>query len=80
MLNTPAEVLCITGKFALKSRAVCSHRPAYTAIDVAWTNPSPEVIAVHQEMGFGDKAPSPEEFVKRVSTDVRREMDEEELS
>ena len=26
----PAEVLCITGKVALKSRAVCSHRPAYT--------------------------------------------------
>ena len=50
------------------------------AIDVAWTNRTPEVIAVHREMGFGDKAPSPEEFVKRVSFDVRREMDEEELS
>ncbi len=50
------------------------------AIDVAWTNRTPEVIAVHQEMGFGDKPPSPEEYVRKVSFDVRREMDEEDLS
>lgn len=50
------------------------------AIDVAWTNRTPEVIAAQRRLGFGDEPPTPEEYVMKVSLDVRREMDEEELS
>ena len=30
------------------------------AIDEAWKDPTPEVIMVHEKMGFGDKAPTPD--------------------
>ena len=44
------------------------------AIDEAWTNRTPEVIKKKKKMGFGDKAPTPEEFLKRMSFDVMKEM------
>ena len=47
------------------------------AIDEAWAHRTPEVIAVHQKMGFGDKAPTVEEFIRKMSYDVRKEMNSE---
>lgn len=55
------------------------YREMKKAIEEAWKNRTPEVIAVHQKMGFGDKAPTVEEFVSKISYDVRKEMNAEKL-